>query len=661
MSNEGKFILQLQEYLLTGDPTLLRNIRKIAWVVHRSGDLSSIYQSFCVFHKTWQKLYTYNTALINIPKEYRDFSVVKVPWLESTPATIFHKLKFKTSKKNQSKQKSIVHSRIVAKETEGRNSNQSDLSVTYKLEEDTTGCIQSSSAIDNSSESEEISDAESDHLEESGSELPLPGTSNIESPPENPDPIGLTESSSHLSTEEIFEEHLNREEQEVLTNLKDNQQPEEPVNHTNQHSENPLSQFQVRSTLPAKMTTIGISTQRTGNDGSSIYGVASNFVYASKWLVSNEIFAKLVFPKLDVAPFNGCFDCPLVCQYIEIFCRIRCVDKKVPDQVNTAVALTMAELHGAFLGEYHMEVEDARKEFLRVINAYRKNPSEFSNAGVGTIAVQANDYVDPTQAVELLHTIITTDAGVTSPMCGPITIIANALCAYAKRGNISSDFKMKVDQAITAELSKPVSISVKACRIFYENYKAPINEKNAPDLFNHWKTIIPAPAIRLQLIVQQTAGSGLTAYYTICRAVQLYEKFPWHKVKALLTSDWTNFMIACEEIKGNPYFGFRNDLSSVRSTKYKNLAWVAKELLIEYNGEKNTLKNYMGWTKQPIFQDELRKLIDAYGEEQKKDLDDIMKSAKSDTDFKEEIKKIKESNTKLQQELKVDGAAGSSQ
>ena len=49
----------------------------------------------------------------------------------------------------------------------------------------------------------------------------------------------------------------------------------------------------------------------------------------------------------------------------------------------------------------------------------------------------------------------------------------------------------------------------------------------------------------------------------------------------------------------------------MRSTLYKNIAWVAMELLIRLNGERK-LSNYAGWVRSTPYPDQVNMIIDSY-------------------------------------------------
>lgn len=72
-----------------------------------------------------------------------------------------------------------------------------------------------------------------------------------------------------------------------------------------------------------------------------------------------------------------------------------------------------------------------------------------------------------------------------------------------------------------------------------------------------------------------------------------------------------NFKLAVIAIHDDPYYGFRPELGPVKSTKYKNLSWAARRLLVLGNGE-TTLNSYKGIPATAKYQVRLEKIIEDY-------------------------------------------------
>ncbi|XKL61658.1 hypothetical protein PGB90_001491 [Kerria lacca] len=93
------------------------------------------------------------------------------------------------------------------------------------------------------------------------------------------------------------------------------------------------------------------------------------------------------------------------------------------------------------------------------------------------------------------------------------------------------------------------------------------------------ESTVEETALRLRLTIVQAAGSGLTCLILILKAMRIYANFPWWVVAALYGNEMANVETATTAVGDNPYYGFKKDLGAVKSRLYKNIAWVAKELL----------------------------------------------------------------------------------
>lgn len=75
--------------------------------------------------------------------------------------------------------------------------------------------------------------------------------------------------------------------------------------------------------------------------------------------------------------------------------------------------------------------------------------------------------------------------------------------------------------------------------------------------------------------------------------MRMYNNFQWRRVNTLTGGEYVNWQAARTVIGNNLYYGFRRDMGQARSTLYKSLGYVAKELLVKINGER-TLLRYAG-------------------------------------------------------------------
>lgn len=195
---------------------------------------------------------------------------------------------------------------------------------------------------------------------------------------------------------------------------------------------------------------------------------------------------------------------------------------------------------------------------------------------------------------------------------GGVTAIVHVICAVARRGSVSDRFCDKITAALSEELNiQQLILSVPQMQLFYRHFGDRITAENVEVVMDSWTQLIPAAALRLRLTVDQAAGSGLTAMQIIGRAMNMYRDFDWQRVADILVPEMDNFNAAVQAVGDNKWYGFNKDLGVAKSTRFKNLTWVAKELLMKIGGEAS-LGQYAGWTRRAKNQATLDAMIAAY-------------------------------------------------
>jgi len=192
-----------------------------------------------------------------------------------------------------------------------------------------------------------------------------------------------------------------------------------------------------------------------------------------------------------------------------------------------------------------------------------------------------------------------------------IDIIAHAYSALAKRGQATDEFCTKVRTSIQDELGVTINLTTSVINAVYKGYMTGVNETNAAEVFRALDALVPEIALRLKLTLTQAANSGLTVYIMIGRAIRKYRDFPWGRVNTLTGGEVLAWNGAQAIIGQNAYYGFKRDLEAARSTLYKSLGWVARELLVRINGER-TLLRYAGISGNVKNKAALERLLNEY-------------------------------------------------
>lgn len=188
---------------------------------------------------------------------------------------------------------------------------------------------------------------------------------------------------------------------------------------------------------------------------------------------------------------------------------------------------------------------------------------------------------------------------------------ASAMVSLARRGVINRVHAKKISDGLEEEVGVVVDLNPNVIHRIWPWMQAHVDGDNIQVLIQRLTVLFPVNSLVMRNLMIQTAGTGLTAYITIGRAFRIHPRFPWNIASSLLPGQFDNFAVALGLIGDNPYYGYNSDLRAAKSTNYKDLAWVAKELLIRIDGQ-NTLTNYQGWTANPRNRGQLDELINNY-------------------------------------------------
>jgi hypothetical protein len=192
-----------------------------------------------------------------------------------------------------------------------------------------------------------------------------------------------------------------------------------------------------------------------------------------------------------------------------------------------------------------------------------------------------------------------------------IECLTLAYCALAKRGQVTQEFCVKIINSIRDELAVNITMTSLTINALYKGYMLGVNETNAELVLNYLDAQLPDIALRLKLTLTQASGSGLTLYIIIGKALRMYHDFQWGRANLLTGGEMANWNAAMDIIGNNLYYGFKRDLGAARSTLYKSIGYVAKELLVKINGEVS-LERYGGLSGNIKNKAALDRLITAY-------------------------------------------------
>ncbi|GLV33568.1 hypothetical protein CBL_20283, partial [Carabus blaptoides fortunei] len=366
-------------------------------------------------------------------------------------------------------------------------------------------------------------------------------------------------------------------------------------------------------------------------------GVCENRAFYDAWIERDPLVKTLMIRNINMYPFAGNFDNLMTptMMYLAVWGRALVYNNQNPNR-DRIHAITMAEALGPELApEMFLPVGTAREELVKSVNCLieYQGLGRMTAAGRATYAtfladLPANRIITsipefgewprdlyPAEGIRVTTLenaimILYHLAHQTLPAfrIGGLSLIVHITVAVAKRGTISQGFASKVEGGINTDLGKSVTIFTEAITLFYASFSTGINDNTVAGIFERWKALIPALAMRLILTINQASGGGLISFLVIGEAMLLYKTFPWDRVALILSEDRAKYLLAVNAVGTNKYYGFKRQLGPARSTNYKNLAYVAKELLIKIGG-KSSLNQYQGWTNRPRDKQQLDQLI----------------------------------------------------
>lgn len=366
-----------------------------------------------------------------------------------------------------------------------------------------------------------------------------------------------------------------------------------------------------------------------------IYEIApcENAVFYRKYLISAPIFTGLMFRNLNIRPFNGNWDNKNIATMVYLGNYGRCRYQQIPHEPIQNTVAVMAEMLGPYLAEgLFLRQAQARdmviksvQELVKEENLRRVLPN-FNQVGWNAIIDDQQSYVHAqaytnvfgfagqndfeVASIEAAIRILYHLAAHTNQMwtLNPLDLIVGVTVSIAKRGTLSVEFMNKIVEGILQDLGANINLEIEAIQTFYRFFAGGIDDVTIPLIQRRWQQLIPQQALRLTLTVAQLAGSGLTTYSTIGTALRKYPNFNWGVIERTFPTEWANFRVALNTVGNNVYYGFRRDLGVVKSTNFKSLGYIAKELLVRADG-RVTLNRYMGWARSIKFKAQIDQMI----------------------------------------------------
>lgn len=139
--------------------------------------------------------------------------------------------------------------------------------------------------------------------------------------------------------------------------------------------------------------------------------------------------------------------------------------------------------------------------------------------------------------------------------------------------------------ALKQDLGSDIAVTTSFVGGIWGAYGQYITEKNVGPLMKHFLDHIMSEAIRLRITINQAKYQGLTMFQTIGRAMLKYPNLAWHLLEKIIPQEFINFKTALQAVGDNPYYGYSSSLDLVKAANFRNLGYLAKELLVKLNNE----------------------------------------------------------------------------
>jgi hypothetical protein len=184
------------------------------------------------------------------------------------------------------------------------------------------------------------------------------------------------------------------------------------------------------------------------------------------------------------------------------------------------------------------------------------------------------------QAMTILSAITTAISTENTKINACVPIIL-AIIAVAKRGSVTGRWINRFFESVPAQAQfLREGLTPEAVRATWTTLSSTLTDNDIEAVIAQWVGWIPTDYIRLRVTLMQASGSGLTPLDTMYRVVVSYPSFPWGKVQKLFPEEIIAVQKGFMTVGQNRYYGFRKSLGAATSTQFRNIAWVAKEILL---------------------------------------------------------------------------------
>ena len=171
------------------------------------------------------------------------------------------------------------------------------------------------------------------------------------------------------------------------------------------------------------------------------------------------------------------------------------------------------------------------------------------------------------------------------------SLVTKIIVSIMKRGTISPSLLTKLNAELSNDgmLSMSDPLNAEQIRVLFETFGKDFVRMNLhKDLV---KAETNVNSIRFNLCRQRIKDASLTSYRTVQRAIEEVSSFPWDKVLKLFPAQHRVIQTLKTKLDANSFFGFDEGANEFGVTKFPDLYFLAKKLIVEVLGDRNLMQH----------------------------------------------------------------------
>lgn len=384
----------------------------------------------------------------------------------------------------------------------------------------------------------------------------------------------------------------------------------------------PVSLLDIRSITPGDIAEPDIERSR-------LFGPVSNATMFNAVFAVNPVFKQLVVYNCNVGIFGQVVTNRNAVKMFQLLSlgrlgKARLLPAQAATKESYYQAMALAEGMGPFLpAAWRVSQAESHHEIITTVrwllSAEGKDATGLVQADWhdGNILGVGDDVLENAVAMQIDEALVLLEAmAIAMPMnnswLNGVSYVTSALACIYRRGTLPDDKRQKIIDGVKEATSNfAVYLSEPTIKRFFSMYCSHVTANNDRTLMTHYQNLIPENVVVLRNVIIQVAGSGLTTYMTILRALHSFADFNWPLISLLVPIDFANLRTALNTVGGNVYFGCNPQMVNASAKKFPSLAYCAFQLCIKIGGDR-PLMRYQGMPKVVPAKAEIDRLIEAY-------------------------------------------------